>query len=336
MYTPDLKGTLYLLRQGQPQPYLDVRGTFTPNFFSGRGLGSGFGFVAFHPDFARNGKFYTTHSEAFDALTTKTPDFTQAGAVIQSVVSEWTATDPTANTFAGTRREMLRLGFGSFIHAIQQISFNPNAKPGDADYGMLYLAVGEGGLGVRGTDPQNLAVPFGKIVRIDPMGTNSANGKYGVPASNPFVGTPGALGEIWAYGMRDPHRFSWDTGGAHRMFLGHIGEKDVESVVDVRPATTSLERREALRVQALIRPTCSRCPPTTRSSATSIRCASSTTTRRQGCPATRTSGTRSAAASCTAAPRRRSWSASTSSAISSTAASSTRTRATCSAAGRAR
>jgi hypothetical protein len=82
---------------------------------------------------------------------------------------------------------------------------------------------------------QNLAIPHGKILRIDPMGKNSANGKYGVPTSNPFVGTPGALGEIYAYGMRDPHRFSWDAGGTHRMFLGHIGEKDVESVVDVRP-----------------------------------------------------------------------------------------------------
>lgn len=235
MYTPDLNGTLYLLRNGVPRPYLDVRATFTPNFFSGRGLGSGFGFVAFHPDFARNGKFYTTHSEAFDALTTKTPDFAQANAVIQSVVTEWTATDPTADTFSGTSREVVRIAFGSFIHAIQQISFNPNARPGDADFGLLYLAVGDGGQGVRGTDPQNLAVPFGKIVRIDPMGTNSANGKYGVPPSNPFVGTPGALGEIYAYGMRDPHRFSWDTGGAHRMFLGHIGEKDVESVVDVLP-----------------------------------------------------------------------------------------------------
>jgi glucose/arabinose dehydrogenase len=234
MFTPDLNGTLYLLKNGTPQPYLDVRGMFTPNFFSGRGLGSGFGFVAFHPDFARNGKFYTTHSEAFDALTNKTPDFTQPNAVIQSVIDEWTATNPQADVFEGTHREMLRIGFGSFIHAIQQIQFNPTARPGDPDYGLLYLAVGEGGLGVRTTDPQNLAIPHGKILRIDPMGTNSGNGKYGVPASNPFVGTPGALGEIYAYGMRDPHRFSWDavTG---RMFLGHIGEKDVESVVDVLP-----------------------------------------------------------------------------------------------------
>jgi hypothetical protein len=234
MYTPDLNGTLYLLRNGVPSPYLDVKATFTPNFFSGRGLGSGFGFVAFHPDFARNGKFYTTHSEAFAALTTATPDFTQANAVIQSVVTEWTAKNPRADVFEGTRREMLRIGFAGFIHAIQQISFNPTARRGDPDFGMLYLAVGEGGQGVNGTDPQNLAIPFGKILRIDPMGTSSANGKYGVPKSNPFAKQAGALGEIFAYGMRDPHRFSWDVA-TRRMFLGHIGEKDVESVVDVLP-----------------------------------------------------------------------------------------------------
>ena len=155
LYTPDLSGTLYFLKNGVPSPYLDVRANF-PEFFSGRGLGSGFGFVAFDPDFARNGKFYTTHSEAFNALTNATPDFTQANAVIQSVVTEWTASNPRADTFSGTHREILRIGFASFIHAIQQISFNPNARRHDADFGLLYLAVGEGGQGVNGTDPQNL------------------------------------------------------------------------------------------------------------------------------------------------------------------------------------
>src|ERR1043166_653732 len=234
MFTPDLNGTLYMIkRHGTPAPHLDVRSMF-PNFFSGRGLGSGFGFVAFHPDFARNGKFYTTHSEAFAALTDSTPDFTQANAVIQSVVTEWTATNPRANQFEGTHREMLRIGFGSFIHAIQEIGFNPNARRHDPDFGLLYLAVGEGGNGVNSTDPQNLAIPHGKILRIDPLGRNSANGKYGVPPSNPFVGRAGALGEIFAYGMRDPHRFSWDVG-TRRVWLPHIGEKHVESVVDVLP-----------------------------------------------------------------------------------------------------
>jgi glucose/arabinose dehydrogenase len=77
-------------------------------------------------------------------------------------------------------------------------------------------------------------VPHGKILRIDPAGKNGVNGRYGIPSSNPFVGKPGALGEIYASGMRDPHRFSWDPGGSHRMFLAHIGEHHVEAIYDVR------------------------------------------------------------------------------------------------------
>ena len=50
--------------------------------------------------------------------------------------------------------------------------------------------------------------------------------KYGIPATNPFVGKPGDIGEIYAYGMRDPHRFSWDTGGQHRLFLGHMDPRE--------------------------------------------------------------------------------------------------------------
>jgi glucose/arabinose dehydrogenase len=97
--------------------------------------------------------------------------------------------------------------------------------------------VGEAGIGQASgnTDAQNLSMPHGKILRIDPAGHNSRNGKYGIPASNPFVGRKDALGEIYAIGMRDPHRISWDTGGTHRMFLGHIGEHQVESIYDVHP-----------------------------------------------------------------------------------------------------
>jgi glucose/arabinose dehydrogenase len=235
-YVPDLNGRLYTLPPsgGTPQVYLDVRARAGSNFFSGRGLGSGFGFVAFHPDFATNGRFYTTHSEAFGALTSATPDWTQPNAVVHSVLTEWTATNPAATTFSGTRRQLMRLGFASYIHAIQQIDLNPNARPGDPDYGLLYVAVGDGGIGYQTTVPQDLAVPHGKILRIDPRGTNSANGAYGIPASNPFAGRPGARGEIFALGMRDPHRFSWDRGGSGQMFLGHIGEHDIEGVYDVR------------------------------------------------------------------------------------------------------
>ncbi|KRF37006.1 PQQ-dependent sugar dehydrogenase [Nocardioides sp. Soil805] len=233
LYVPDLNGPLYLLRDGEETRYLDIKAQF-PDFFSGRGMGSGFGFVTFHPEFAENGKFYTVHTEDQDAIRTKTPTYpNQPNAFVQSVVTEWTATDPAADTFSGTSREMFRFGFTEQIHAIQQIDFNPTAQPGDDDYGLLYLAVGDGGNGVRSTVPQDLDTPAGKILRIDPLGTDSPNGQYGIPDTNPWVGQDGALGEIWAIGMRDPHRFSWDLGGKHEMYLGHIGQRAIEAVYEV-------------------------------------------------------------------------------------------------------
>ena len=230
---PDLNGNLYTVKDGQaPKVYLDVAATFAPNFFSGRGLGQGFGYATFHPDFKRTGKFYTIHTEAA-ATTTKVPDYAQTNVIYHGVINEWVATDPAAEIFAGTHREVLRIGFGGQIHGIQEINFNPTAKRGTADYGNLYLAVGDGGLGVNNTDPQNLAIPHGKLLRIDPKGTNAPNGKYGIPPSNPFVGQAGKAGEIYAYGFRDPHRFSWDRATG-KLYLGHIGEHAIEAIYEVK------------------------------------------------------------------------------------------------------
>ncbi|MFB4264952.1 PQQ-dependent sugar dehydrogenase [Nonomuraea sp. GTA35] len=232
LYVNDLNGKLYLLGQDrQPVEYLDVAAAFAPDFVSGRGLGSGFGFAAFHPEFGGNGRFYTVHTEWGAALTTKTPDLPpQPGTRFHGVIIEWTAADPRAGVFSGTRREVLRLGFSGQSHGIQQIDFNPGARPGDADYGLLYIAAGDGGRGASSDDPQNLAIPQGKILRIDPTGTDGR--KYGIPPANPFAGQEGRLGEIYAYGMRDPHRFSWD---GDRILLGHIGEHAIEAVYDVGP-----------------------------------------------------------------------------------------------------
>jgi len=235
MYVPDLNGKLYFVIDRKVVPYLDVGASFEPEFFASAGMGSGFGFVTFHPEFAANGKFYTAHTESDSALMTDVPDFAQPQTGFHSVITEWIAADPSANTFRGTSREVLRIGFGTRIHGIQQIAFNPNAKLGDDDYGRLYLAVGDGGRGFDTSFPQDLSTPHGKLLRIDPSGTNSTNGKYGIPLDNPFVGQAGVLGEIYAYGLRDPHRFSWDPGGRQRMFLGHIGEKDIEMIYDVLP-----------------------------------------------------------------------------------------------------
>lgn len=236
LYVPDLNGRLYVIDKGTPHTYLDVGAAFAPQFFSGRGLGQGFGYVAFDPGFRHNGRFYTVHTELASA-TTKQPDLPpQPKTIYHGVITEWTADDPSADTFHGTHREILRLGFAGQIHGIQEIGFDPNARPGGPDYDLLYIAAGDGGQGqaAGNDDPQNLAIPQGKILRIDPRGRNSANGRYGIPPDNPFAGRPGDLGEIYAYGMRDPHRFSWDTGGRHRFFLAHIGEHAIEGVWDVR------------------------------------------------------------------------------------------------------
>ncbi|TCO62658.1 PQQ-dependent sugar dehydrogenase [Actinocrispum wychmicini] len=234
MYVPDLNGKLYTVKNGAPREYLDVGAAAGADFFNNRGLGTGFGFVAFHPDFKQNGKFYTVHTENGNALLTKQADWAQPNTIEQSVVDEWTATDPAADTFTGTHREILRIGFAGTLHTIQEISFNPTARRGDDDYGKLYLAVGDGGRGVTNNDPQDLSIPHGKLIRIDPAGTNSANGKYGIPSTNPFVGRAGAIGEIYSYGYRDPHRFSWDPW-TRKLYLGMIGEHAIEGVYDVKP-----------------------------------------------------------------------------------------------------
>ncbi|MFD4671485.1 PQQ-dependent sugar dehydrogenase [Lentzea sp. NPDC058450] len=228
-FVPDMNGRLYTLgRDGSGQrTYLDVRTTIGANFHNHQGLGSGFGFVAFHPKFATNGKFYTAHTEAKDALKNRKPDLPSPNSVVHGVITEWTASNPRAATFSGTRRELLRVGFAQYLHGFQEIGFGPDE--------LLYLAVGDGGIGYRSDVPQDVTVPQGKILRIDPAGTNSGNGKYGIPPSNPFLGRPGALAELYAIGMRDPYRFSWDTGGTRKMLLGHIGEKVVESVYEVKP-----------------------------------------------------------------------------------------------------
>lgn len=241
LYVPDLNGALYLLRGGKPKKYLDVAREVGPVLWTSQGFGSGFGFVAFDPSFAQNGRFYTVHTEAGDALTTEKPDLgPSSGAVVHGVVTEWTADDPRADAFTGGRREVLRLAFPSYIHGIQQIAFNPYAKKADADFGLLYVAVGDGGaVGIAAEDgkesniPQDLGVPQGKILRIDPRG----NGDRGwlVPQDNPFVGRDGALGEMFTIGLRDPYRFSWDRRhGRVRMLLGSMGENRAESIYEVR------------------------------------------------------------------------------------------------------
>lgn len=198
---------------------------------------SGFQSFAFHPQFNQPGtpgygKFYTfTDTDNVE----KKADFLPNGPkrAHHTVLLEWTAKNPKAATYdGGPPREIFRIAKAFSIHNGGQIAFNPLAKPGTPDYGLLYVGVADGG---DGGDPykhaQNLSYLFGKILRIDPLGSDSANGHYGIPSTNPFVKTPrpGALGEIYAYGCRNPQRFSWDPQNGN-MFLADIGQEVVEKI----------------------------------------------------------------------------------------------------------
>lgn len=230
LFVSDLRGRISLISGTSATVYMNYSSRIGAAFKPTPGMGSGLANFAFHPEFATNGKFYTAHTEA---ANTATADFTTPTPVtmeFQSVLVEWTANNPAANTFVGTSRELLRVDLPGRLHGPQDLGFNPNAKPGDPDYGILYHSIGDGGSMING-NPENVGRKdsiLGTIIRIDPAGNNSANGKYGIPSDNPFVGETGVIQEIYAYGFRNPHRFTWDIDG--KMIEADIGEMNIEEI----------------------------------------------------------------------------------------------------------
>jgi hypothetical protein len=197
----------------------------------------GFQSFAFHPQFndlgtPGFGKFYTLT----DTTDTRPPaDFTSGGDINShdTVLLEWTAEHPEAVTYdGGLPRELVRYEQPVGNHNGGHLAFNPLASPGDAEFGLLYMGAADGG---DGGDPLNLAQnpgsAFGKILRLDPLGSNSTNGEYGIPADNPFANdrNPDTLGEIYALGLRNPQRFNWDSATGN-MFVADIGQASVEEV----------------------------------------------------------------------------------------------------------
>jgi cytochrome c2/ribosomal protein L24E len=236
LFVNDLQGKLYAMDGNKPLVYLDVQQQ-KPAFINKPGLGSGLGSVAFHPAFAANGLLYTTHSEGPVAGKA---DFGYADSIrvsLQWVITEWKTANPAATSFAGTSRELLRINMVNVIHGIQEISFNPHAKPGSNDYGLLYIGVGDGGSAEEGyaSLAHSRDKPWGTILRINPTGSNSRNGKYGIPADNPFVksGLPKGTGEVYAYGFRNPHRITWTSKGV--LLASNIGQANIESINLVLP-----------------------------------------------------------------------------------------------------
>lgn len=232
----DLRGKLYKLQNNKPVVYMDMA-ALRPKFINVPGLATGFGSFAFHPDFAKNGLLYTSHSEVAGSAK---PDFGYPDSIettVQWVVTEWKTDNPGAVPFSGKGRELFRINMVQGIHGIQEIAFNPFSKPGDKDYGMLYICIGDGGSVEEGYPflAHNQEKPWGTILRIDPAGRNSRNGKYGIPADNPFVNSPDpkVLKEIYAYGFRNPHRISWTLSG--QMLACNIGFSNIEAVDLIKP-----------------------------------------------------------------------------------------------------
>ncbi len=236
LFVNDQRGPLYVVASPAATAmslYLDVKAQIAA-FRDSPGLGTGLTGFAFHPQFATNGRLYTAHMESAGSGRADYGAAAAGTVVLQGVIMEWTASLPDANVFAGTRRELLRIDYTGTIHGLQDLAFNPYAKAGDEDYGMLYICAGDGGAVAAGrTDwTHKLSSPYGSILRIDPLGTNSPNGRYGIPAGNPYAndGKTETLGEIYAWGFRNPHRISWDSQAPHRALIGDIGENQIEEV----------------------------------------------------------------------------------------------------------
>jgi len=239
LFAVDQRGRIEILQGGAvlPTPFLDVGSKLVPvrPGFDERGLLG----LAFHPDYANagtfgEGKFYVYYSAPQTGGTPANP------IDHQSVVAEYqvSAGDPNVADL-GSERVLLTFNQPQFNHDGGNLAFGPD--------GHLYISTGDGGSsndnnaghtggdssqpnGVLGNaqDKTNL---LGKILRIDPTGTNP--GQYAIPTSNPFFSSAGGeRKEIFAYGLRNPWRFSFDDGpgGTGALFVADVGQGVYEEI----------------------------------------------------------------------------------------------------------
>ncbi|MBN3521245.1 PQQ-dependent sugar dehydrogenase [Algoriphagus lutimaris] len=226
---------IYELVNQKPQLYLDLLKQ-RPDMVSKPGWATGLGSFTFHPEFLENGLFYTAHTEPGG---TQLSDFGYTDSLnvfMQWVLTEWKTDSPNSKTFEGTSREILRIDNASQAHGMQELTFNPNSKKGDEDFGLLYIGYGDGGTVEKRfayiSDHGGTGV-YSSILRIDPAGNNSANGKYGIPTINPFSGIQGKAGEVLAFGFRNPNRIFWDESG--KLFATDIGQHSIEEINLIEP-----------------------------------------------------------------------------------------------------
>ncbi len=233
LFVNDMNGRLSVIDRatGGFSTYLDFDAIFngidSGDFDADPGYAAGLVTMEFDPAYATNGKFYTVHTELGPGSAT---DYRQA------VLSEWHDTNITDATFTGTRAELLRVDYVNRIHPLGDISFNPAASDSShPDWRNMYIASGDGGSGEsRGgarNNPQRLDSLVGKILRIRPTEAGTGGG-YAIPSDNPFAATTGANPAVFATGLRNPHRLSWDIdeAGTARGLIADIGLNAYEEV----------------------------------------------------------------------------------------------------------
>jgi glucose/arabinose dehydrogenase len=201
-------GQVMLVRNGRAlaHPFLDIGGKVNAGGGEQGLLG-----IAFAPDYATSGRFYV--------------DYTQPSNDIRVVQYRRSAGDPDLAD-PSSARTVLTIDHHRYTnHNGGQLAFGPE--------GDLYIGVGDGGSeGDPEGNGQDTSTLLAKILRISP----SAGGGYTIPPGNPFAGRSGHRGEIWAYGLRNPWRFSFDrtTGD---LIIGDVGQ-DLQEEIDFAPAHT--------------------------------------------------------------------------------------------------
>jgi putative heme-binding domain-containing protein len=168
--------------------------------------------LAFHPGFAKNRRYFVQHERVIDGK-------------MYAMVSERAASEDFKQDAGKASRTILQLACSTDVHSGGGIEFGPD--------GFLYVAMGD--TGPQG-DPQghgqNLSLPLGKMLRID-VDHEEEGRPYAIPADNPFRQTAGARPEIFAYGFREPWRFSFDAV-TKELWVGDVGQDRIEEVDIVR------------------------------------------------------------------------------------------------------
>lgn len=198
LFVVEKTGRIRIVADGRvlEEPFLDLSAEVS------RGSEQGLLSLAFHPDYASNGRFFVDYTDR--AGDTRVVEFRVSG-------------DPDRADPAPVRT-VLAVDQPFSNHNGGLVAFGPD--------GMLYVGMGDGG---GGGDPrgngQDSGTLLGAILRLDV----DAGDPYAVPADNPFVDRPGARGEIWALGLRNPWRFSFDRGTGH-LYVGDVGQNRFEEV----------------------------------------------------------------------------------------------------------